>query len=198
MKKTLLFAAMIAGLGIIAVPSSHAATATGVTTFKVILQPVVVLDYYQEIDLTIDSTALQSLAGAPAGQAATAITATAGGAALTTDAAITPGTINLTAVPLTISNAWAVRSIATPTAGSTSVTIGLDSVNGATATLTGATDNTSTIGLSAPSTSFATLTGGTGFATPVKGDVKMDLNLSTAKSADTYAGAKIYITATST
>jgi len=198
MKKTLLSAAMIAGLGIIAVPSSHAATATGQTTFKVILQPVVVLDYYQEIDLTINSAALQGLAGTSAGQAAKAISATAGGAALTTDAAITPGAIDLTKVPLTISNAWAVRSITTPTTGSTKVTIGLGSAAGSTATLTGTTDTTSTIGLSAPSTSFATLTGGTGFATPVKGDVKMDLDLSTAKSADTYAGATIYITATST
>ena len=198
MKKTLLFAAMIAGLGIIAVPSSHAATAAGQTTFKVILQPVVVLDYYQEIDLTIDSTALQTLTGAPlAGQAAKAISATAGGAALTTDAAITSGTIDLTKVPLTISNAWAVRSIATPS-GSTSVTIGLGSASGSTATLTGTADTSSTIGLSAPSTSFGSLTGGTGFATPVKGDVKMDLDLSTAKSADSYGGATIYITATST
>ncbi|TAM60706.1 MAG: hypothetical protein EPN49_08405 [Rhodanobacter sp.] len=188
---------MIAGLGIIAVPSSHAATATGQTTFKVILQPVVVLDYYSEIDLTINSAALQGLAGTSAGQAAKAISATAGGAALTTDAAIAPGAIDLTKVPLTISNAWAVRSIATST-GTTSVTIGLGSAAGSTATLTGTTDTTSTIGLSAPSTSFATLTGGTGFATPVKGDVKMDLDLSTAKSADTYAGATIYITATST
>jgi hypothetical protein len=198
----LLAAVLAAALGS-ALPAGQAsaatsATATGQTTFKVKLEPVVVLDYYQEIDLTINSSALQTLAGTPAGQAATAISATASGATLTTDAAITPGSIDLTAIPLTINKAWAIRSIASATSGTTSVEIGLDSATGQTATLTAAGDAASTIGLSQPGTSFSTLTGGTGFATPVKGDVKMKLDLSGAKSADTYAGATIYITATST
>ena len=197
MKKTF-FATAVAVAVLAGIPTTHAATATGQTVFKVRLQPIVVLDYYSEIDLNINSTALQTLVGTPAGQAATAITATAGGAALTADAAITPSAVNLSAVQLTINNAWAVRSISTPSTGSTTVTIGLNAAAGTTATLTGVVDTASTIGLSNPGTSFAGLTGGTGFASPVKGDVKMTMNLSTAKSADNYAGATIYITATST
>lgn len=195
-KKTLLSAAVVA-VTLLATPASHAAN----TNFKVILQPIAVLDYYQEIDLTVNSAALQTLVNSTASGNPTstkAITATASGATLSGDAAIVPGGFNLSSVALTISNAWAVRSIATAGSGKTTVTVGLTTAGGASATLTGATDTTSTIGLSSPSTSFATLNGGTGFATPVKGDVKMVMDMSNAKSADTYAGGVIVITATAT
>ena len=198
LKKTFL-ATAVAVAALAAIPTTHAATATGQTIFTVQLQPIVVLDYYSEIDLNINSTALQTLAGTPAGQAVTAIAASApGGAVLTANAAITPSAVNLSAVQLTISNAWAVRSISTPGTGSTTVTIGLNGATGPSATLTGVTDTASTIGLSNPGTSFAGLTGGTGFTTPVNGDVKMTMDLSTAQSAQNYTGATIYITATST
>lgn len=205
--KPTVLAVALAAAGVLAAPASYAAssaTATGITTFKVILQPVVFLDYYKEIDLTVNATALQTLASNPASTNPTttkAITATASGSALTADAALTAGGSSLTSVSLTLNNAWAVRSIDTPSSGSTTVTIGLGSASGTSDTLTGVTDTASTIALSNPGTSTTIPAGGTGFANAVNGNVTMTMDLSSAKSADTYAsssGNDIYITATAT
>ncbi|MHB1272891.1 MAG: hypothetical protein ACYCZD_09025 [Rhodanobacter sp.] len=200
MKKTLLFAAMIAGLGIIAVPSSHAATATatGQTTFKVQLQPVLILDYYQEIDLSVDSAVLTTLIGTSANLTKTqAITASASGTALSGDAKLTSATA-LNNVALTLSNVWSLRSILAKSS-TTTVAIGLGaSSSGSSATLIASTDGGSTILLSSPGTTTTIPAGGTGFASPIYGNVTMTMDLSNAKTADTYAGGNIYITATST
>ncbi|MGH8147836.1 MAG: hypothetical protein ACREPY_16080 [Rhodanobacteraceae bacterium] len=203
--KPTLLAAALAATAILAAPAGHAATsatATGITTFKVILQPVVVLDYYKEIDLTVNAAALQTLAGTSTNPTTTkAVTATASGSALTANAALVAGGSDLSNVALTLNNAWAVRSINTPTSGSTTVTIGLGSASGTSDTLTGVTDTASTIALSNPGTTTTIPAGGTGFANAVNGNVTMTMNLGNAKSADTYAsstGKDIYITATAT
>ena len=195
--------ATVLGLAMTPTPAAAAVNATGNTIFKVILQPVVILDYYQEIDLTIDSTALQTLVGtAGLAHSLSAISANASGTSLTANASLTGlGGNSLSNVNLDISNAWAVRSITTAgsSPGTTTVTVAFSS--GSTATLTGVTDTTSKIGLSTPGTGTSTVSfSGSGLA-PANakfGDVSMTMDLSTAKSADTYAGATIVITATST
>ena len=201
LKKTLL-AAAVAVAGVVAVPASHAATtatASGQTTFKVVLQPVLVLDYYQEIDLTVNSAALTTLAGTSANASASkAVTASASGTTLSGDAALVSSSTGLKNVSLTLANAWSLRSILGKTS-STTVAIGLGaSSSGTTATLTAGTDASSTIALSNPGTSTTVPAGGTGFASPLYGNVTMSMDLSNAKTADTYAGGNIYITATST
>ncbi|MBU6246344.1 MAG: hypothetical protein KGN77_01200 [Xanthomonadaceae bacterium] len=199
--KTFLLAALIAASLGVAVPAgqANAATASGQTKFTVALQPVLVLDYYQEIDLTVDSAALTTLAGTSANLAAKqAITATASGTALTADAALKTTAAGLKGVSLTLDNVWSVRSILAKSS-TTTVNIGLGaSSSGSTATLTASTDNSSTIGLSNPGTTSSVPQGGTGFASPVYGNVTMTMDLSNAKTADTYSGGNIYITATST
>lgn len=182
-------------------PATQAASATGTTTFNVILQPAVVLDYYGTINLTIPSSALSTLSGGPSNSANTAaLTAAVAGTSLTANAALATTGNSVTAVPLDISNAFSVRAIDTPgsTPGTTSVTVAFGS--GSTATLTNTVDSTSTIGLSTPGTGFTTLSAGTGLSASaaVYGDVSMVLNLGAAKSAGTYSGATIVVTATST
>jgi hypothetical protein len=199
-KKIVLAAVLAAALGsTLPAGQASAATATGQTKFTVALQPVLVLDYYQQIDLTVNSAALTTLAGTSANLSnSKAITASASGTALTGDAALSTSGASLSNVSLTLNNVWSVRSILAKSS-TTTVAIGLGATSsGTTATLTAGTDTSSTIGLSNPGTTSTVPNGGTGFATPVYGNVTMTMDLSNAKTADTYSGGNIYITATST
>lgn len=199
--KKIVLAGVLAAAISLALPAGQAsaATATGQTKFTVALQPVLVLDYYQQIDLTVNSAALTTLVGTSANISnSKAITASASGTALTGDAALSTSAAGLTNVNLTLNNVWSVRSILAKSS-TTTVAIGLGaSSSGSTATLTAGTDTSSTIGLSNPGTTSSVPNGGTGFATPVYGNVTMSMDLSNAKTADTYSGGNIYITATST
>jgi hypothetical protein len=178
-------------------------TATGNTAFKVILQPVTLLYYYSAVNLTIPSSALLTLAGgtptalAAQGVNAAASNATTLSANLTTPNGTAPSVNN---VALTLNNFWAVRSITTPSSGSTKVTVSFASGTVTpTATLTGAASgSTATIALTSLATSNGTFAGTGLGGTPQTGNVTMNMNLSNATAADTYAGATIYITATST
>ena len=199
--KKIVLAGVLAAAISVALPAGQAsaATATGQTKFTVALQPVLILDYYQQIDLTVNSAALTTLVGTSANISnSKAITASASGTALTGNAALSTSAAGLTNVNLTLNNVWSVRSILAKSS-TTTVAIGLGATSsGSTATLTAGTDTSSTIGLSNPGTTSSVPNGGTGFATPVYGNVTMSMDLSNAKTADTYSGGNIYITATST
>ncbi|WP_297921721.1 hypothetical protein [Metallibacterium sp.] len=205
LRASALAASLAIALGMALTPTPAAAAAastTGQTTFSVILQPTTLLYYYSAINLTVPSSALLALAGgAPAALAAQGLTATGGtsstlsatAAAFATSA---PGSIS--AVGLTLSNVWAVRSITTPSSGTTKVSVSFSgTTTQATATLSGSTSGSS-IALSSLATSPTSFNGtGLGGA-PQVGNVTMTMDLSNAKTAQTYSGATIYITATST
>ena len=204
--KTLRASALAASLAValgMAFTPTPAAAATGNTAFKVILQPVTLLYYYNEVDLTIPSSVLTTLAGgAPAGLAAQAVTA--GGTSSTLTASLTsPATstaAGISSAALTLGNFWAVRSITSPGSGGlTNVTVSFASSSAApTATLKGTTTTTATIDLSALATTNGSFAGTGLGGSPQTGSVTMNMNLSNATAADTYTGATIYITATST
>ena len=204
LRTTALAASLATVLGLVLTPTpAAAANATGNTVFKVVLQPVVILDYYKEIDLTIPSAALASLAGGASNSTnVSAITAAVSGGSLSASAALSTTGNPINAVTLDITHAYSVRSITTATAGNTTVSVAFAASGGGTsttATLTGITATGSTIGLSNPGTALASFTGtGLGAAQANYGDVSMQLDLTNAMSADTYAGATIVITATST
>ena len=204
LRTTALAASLATVLGLVLTPTpAAAANATGNTVFKVVLQPVVILDYYKEIDLTIPSAALASLAGGASNSTnVSAITAAVSGGSLSASAALSTTGNPINAVTLDITHAYSVRSITTATAGNTTVSVAFAASGGSTsttATLTGITATGSTIGLSNPGTALASFTGtGLGAAQANYGDVSMQLDLTNAMSADTYAGATIVITATST
>ena len=204
LRTTALAASLATVLGLVLTPTpAAAANATGNTVFKVVLQPVVILDYYKEIDLTIPSAALASLAGGASNSTnVSAITAAVSGGGLSASAALSTTGNPINAVTLDITHAYSVRSITTATAGNTTVSVAFAASGGSTsttATLTGITATGSTIGLSNPGTALASFTGtGLGAAQANYGDVSMQLDLTNAMSADTYAGATIVITATST
>ena len=200
LRTTALAASLAAVLGLAAAPTAMADTATGNTLFTVKLSPVTLLYYYAQINLTLDSTAMLAVAGgSPAALAATALTATSGnvsGGAVSLSAGITPSAVaGINAVGLDITNAWAVRSVTTAGSGKTTVSVAFS--GGPTATLNGAVDTTSNIVLSNAGTNVAPFAG-TGLGGVQLGDIKMNMNLANAKSADTYGTATIVITATST
>ena len=206
LRASTLAAGLVIALGMAAAPAPAVAAGspvTGSTTFKVQLQPVTLLYYYQEVDLTIPSSVLLTLAGGqPAALGAQALTATGTSSTLSASLTSPAGTASsgVTNAALTLSNFWAVRSITTAGSGNTTVSVSFSSSAASTAaTLTGTTTgSTSQIALSnlaTTNTSFA----GTGLGgTPQTGNVSMNMDLSKAATADTYAGATIYVTATST
>lgn len=207
--KTLRASALAASLAIVLgmalTPTPAAAdTATGNTAFKVILQPVTLLYYYSAVNLTIPSSALLTLAGGnPAGLGAQALTASGTSSTLSASLASPAGgaATGISNAALTLSNFWAVRSITTPSSGSTKVTVSFASGTATpTATLTGAASgSTASIALSNLATTNGSGFTGTGLGgTPQTGNVTMNMNLSNATTADTYQGATIYISATST
>jgi len=187
-------------LAALAVASARPAAA-GTTAFKVRLQPVTLLYYYSAIDLTLDSTALAKLATPAAGTMlpAKTLTATAAGQNLTANAAIAPRAANrLTAVRLTISNAWAVRSIGSARGGRTTVSARFSS-GGRNATLNGPAGSGALIRLSKLGVNpnrFAPT--GLDPAKARQGALRMRLDLSRARSAGSYGTATIVITATTT
>ena len=204
LRASALAASLAVALGMALAPAPAAAdTATGNTAFKVILQPVTLLYYYSEVDLTIPQSALLTLAGgAPAGLGAQAVTASGTSSTLSASLTSPAGAVagGISGAALTLSNFWAVRSITSASGGSTTVSVSFSSTGTSTgATLTGTSSgSTASIGLSSLATTNGSFTGTGLGGTPQTGNVTMNLNLSNASTADTYAGATIYITATST
>ena len=203
LRTTTLAASLAAALGLGAMPSAMADTATGSTTFKVILQPTTLLYYYSEVDLTVPQSVLLALAGGAPGNLGTqAVTANGTATTLSASLATPTGSVGagISNALLTLSNFWAVRSITTPGTGNTTVTVAFTGTGSTTttATLTGATTgSTATIGLSGLATTNGTFAGTGLGGTPQTGNVSMNLNLSNAGAADTYQGAAIVITAIS-
>ncbi len=204
LRASALAASLVVALGMAAAPAPAIAdTATGSTAFKVLLQPVTLLYYYQEVDLTIPSSVLLTLAGGqPAALGAQALTATGTSSTLSASLTSPAGapSAGVTGAALTLSNFWAVRSITTASSGNTTVSVSFSSSTASTtATLTGTTTgSTSQIALSNLATTNTSFTGTGLGGTPQTGNVSMNMNLSNAATADTYAGATIYVTATST
>ena len=203
LRASALAASLAIALGMALTPTPAAAAGTtGSTTFSVILQPTTLLYYYSAIDLTVPSSALVALAGgATINLGAQALTATGTASTLSANAAtIAPGAPgSISAVGLTLGNVWAVRSITTPSSGTTTVTVSFGT--GSTA-VTSATLKSPTTGSSIALSSLATSPtsfNGTGLGgTPRVGNITMTMDLSNASTAATYSGATIYITATST
>ncbi len=201
LRASALAASLAIALGMALTPTPAAAAGTtGQTTFSVILQPTTLLYYYSAINLTVPSSALLALAGgAPAALGAQGLTATGSASTLSaTAAAFAPSAGSVSAVGLTLSNVWAVRSITTPSSGTTKVSVSFSgTTTQASATLKSSTAG-SNIALSSLATSPTSFNGtGLGGA-PQVGNVTMTMDLSNAKTAQTYSGATIYITATST
>ena len=205
LRASALAASLILALGMAVAPTpAAAAPATGNTVFKVILQPVTLLYYYKEVDLTIPSSVLLKLAGGqPTALGAQALTASGTSSTLSASLTSPAGAVaaGISGAALTISNFWAVRSITTAgSGGNTTVTVSFSSTPGSSsATLKGtASGSTSTIALSSLATTNGSFTGTGLGGTPQTGNVTMNMDLSNAATADTYSGATIYITATST
>jgi hypothetical protein len=198
MKKVLIALTAIVAL-VALTPSTASAQATGDVDVAITVNGIVILYYYDDVSINIPSSEMALILGLTGDSIADTtfgtVDAAYGGSALSVDPGTPPTGGNPTlpgTVPLTITNAWAVRGLMT-TASSVDVT-----VSTLVATLDGP-GTTGSIGISslacAPALSCTGLT--PTLATANSGDVTMDLDFSTISNAATFAATTAYtITAT--
>jgi hypothetical protein len=183
-------AALLIAATLVTVPSATAQVSVDV---DITLQGITILQYYSNLDVTIDSTALAQMLGyggteVDEGTPSGAITVSAfpfsGDADLPTD--ITAPSGDPSAVDLTIENAWAVRSITA--AGTNTVTTAITdgtlshSVQGAGTDILISNARVSDGVSTGASIQFAS----PGLVNPRFGDVILELDLTTATHTGEY------------
>lgn len=185
MKKLLTTSLLLAGL---AAPLHSATAATGLTDVSVNLPNIIILHYLDSVALTFTATADTAILETDVtGSGALGALTVAGG--LTTGSLTAAGVdaIDLSAIPVTITNAYAVRGLSATGEASVSNAI----------TTTDATKGGSTVTLSNPGVSAGTITlGGLGRPNAVFGNVTFDVDLSAATESGNHTGAQYTITAT--
>jgi hypothetical protein len=174
----------------------------GSTDIDITLDGIVVLHYFSSVAVTLDETALLAqlgLTGNSVDEGGGSGTGTSSGGTVTLDLAIAPsGTeVNLTALPLVLENAWAVRAL-NFSGSNVQLAITIDTAN-----ITHAVDAGQFIAMSAPSVDDGTSNAATiTFASPglvpaLEGDVNLTLDLTNAGLAGDYTGGGQYtLTAT--
>ena len=195
MKKLITICSLALAIGFFGVGTANAAE--GTTTIDITLEPVVILHYFSDIDLTITSEAISQVISGAAGGAVDegTFTVAAGGYPLSYNAAISPDTSgDANSATLTIENAWAVRSLS-----SNNVTVAIAI---GTATLNGGSSGSIT--MSNPVVDDGTSSGTSiqfaspGLVVPRDGDVQLDLSFASVTGGGAFTGGQFTITATST
>lgn len=185
MKKLLATSFLLAGL---TAPLHSANSATGLTDVSVNLPNIIILHYLDSVALTFTATADTAILETDVtGSGALGDLTVAGG--LTSGSLTAAGIdgVDLSAVSVTINNAYAVRGLSA---------LGDASVSNA-ITTADATKGGSTVSLSNPGVSASTITlGGLSRANAVFGNVTFDVDLSSAIESGNHTGAQYTITAT--
>jgi hypothetical protein len=212
----LLGAAATALVGLASAPIH--AQASGTTDVDIDFPPILILYYYSDVEVNLPTTVLDDFLGASptAGTAANgvdhyqqaelpsgAITATAGGAneivATLSALGTLPGSVDLTAMELTLVNAWAVRALASSTETDYTIFVergdgtgsppDIDLVNG-TSTITITDSGIRVTGGGGFTAESALLTRtAPGLVTPDTGDVRLILDLSALDEAGLHSSA---------
>lgn len=198
-------------------PSAHA-QATGTTDFDVILDPLCILYYYSEMDVTLPASVMSDLltdatltAGATvngvdhfqADEGTVAVTATIGtdlDATLASPGGLAAG-LDLTAIDLNVNECWAVRCIASTTSSTYDIEIqrGDGVAAPANVTLTEPTNSDTIVitdtgirnsgGGAFTAETVAITNTAPGLATPDTGDCQLSLDFSGADTGGTYTSA---------
>ncbi len=195
--KRLLFVLTIALVALSLNSAPVAAQAVGATDVDISLEGVVVLHYFSNVDLSITSGALGSVltGGNPAYDEGISAPAAGG---MTFDLGINPASAvgDLTAVLLTLQNAWAVRSLGgASTLTQLEIVITNDTLTaggGATMEIDNAAVNDGDGGATSNIISFPS----TGLTTPEYGDVLLTLDMTSATVAGIYSDGVYTLTAT--
>lgn len=178
-----------------------AQSASGSTDVDINLPEILVLHYFSNVDVTISGTVLQTWLGATSDVGTEAGSGAVSGSTIQTDVDISNaasyGTTNdASSVPLTLLNAWAVRSLA-PSLSSTQVAITLDDgtlshAGGDSITVSSAGVRQSGGGAFGANTSFAP----PGLVSPKLGDVQLTLDLTSATTSGDYLDGQFTLTVT--
>lgn len=170
-------------------------SASGQTALNVKVPEMLILHYFNKVDLSLSASDLTGLIGTelPSGDEGAT---TASGFSVDLEITPTDYSSQFTAAVLTLKNAWAVRAINKSGAANTSLKI---EVTGATVALA---DSTADIDITDGKVSTQGVTGASaidfaapGFSNPTKGDVILTLDLSNATVAGDYTGATFTLTA---
>jgi len=175
------------------------ASASGATDIDVILPELVVLHYFSDVDVTIAGGVLQTWLGSTADLGTGSGSGAVSGTSIQTDVDIASATDydpdnDSSALPLTLLNAWAVRSLAVD-GDSTQVSITLDddtldhTSSSDSITISSATVRQTGGGAFAGSTSFSP----TGLLSPKLGDVQLTLDLTGATNSGDYLDGQFTI-----
>ena len=192
---------LLLALGIFSSPVQ--AQATGTTNIDIDFPPLIILYYFGEINIDITTAALAGIVTGGAGD--TAIDEAGGGITATafTDDVSIPGTTSFTSpasVNIDLLNAWGVRAIANAAGADVRVTVALtsgtltDPVSSDTITINSVT-TTSPSGAGAFA-AFADITPA-GLGTVIRGDVRLNVDLTGAGQEGNYDGGDFTITAAS-
>lgn len=168
-------------------PATAQAQTTGATTLTIDLPDIIVLHYFSEVDIDIDTATLEAYLDYADGD--TMDEGSASDTSFTADLEIDPTdpTGDAAAVELTLANAWAVRAIG-PTGTSTTVSVSSG----------GSLSHTSGDSIAIDS-SEVQVSGGSGFGataafappgllSPQVGDIQLVLDLTDATRSGAYAG----------
>jgi len=177
------------------------AQAAGTTDIDISFPPLVILFYYDNIDITISRAALAGIVAGGTGDTALS-QGTVSGNAFTPNLSISSSTTGFTspaAVDLDLIEAWAVRAIGDSSgAGTVQVTLSvgddtLTETGGDTITINSLnTRLTSVGGAFSPSVTFPAQ----GLGTAILGDLRLNLDLSGATVSGDYVDGQFTVTAT--
>jgi hypothetical protein len=172
----------------LALPAWAQTSTSGATSVTVNLPNIIILHYFSAVTVTITAADLTTYIGltTPVDEGSATASGGFGNHDLNLSASIDAPTGNLTAAPLTLQNAWAVRALGT---GNVAMTFARTS-----ATLTNASGGT--IAMTAASAVSPTSFAPPGLGNPRYGDVALVLDLTGARYSGNYAGGIYTVTAT--
>lgn len=191
---------MLFGFGLATAPSSVYAQASGGMDLDITVNPLILLYYYGNVDVTISTAALAGIVTGGTGDAAFDEGVSTVNA-FTPDLAVagTSSFTSPTAVNLDMTNAWAVRALGN---GSNNVRVSVALTDNTLIHATSPTDQITVSSIGTRRTGVGAYAANVDFApqglgTRIFGDVRMTLDLSAATKSGVYNDAVVTITAAS-
>jgi len=168
-----------------------AQSATGATSFSITFPQIVILHYWQQLDMDVNAGAVEDyiMGASYAGEtpAQTGVTISESGGVFSGDAAVTQSTANAPGtVSVRVNNAWAVRAIGNGTANNT--TVAATSIGNMTKGSDTMTTSNFQVAESSGTLAGTAVFNQPGLSTPTLGDVGFDMDLTELTESGQWSG----------